>query len=31
VQTEYLPAEVVRVEGRTFAVRYLRGAEAAGG
>lgn len=30
VQTEYLPAEVVRVAGRTFAVRFLRGAEAAG-
>ncbi len=30
VRTEYLPAEVVRVAGRSFAVRFLRGAEAAG-
>lgn len=30
VHTGNLPAEVVRVAGRKFAVRYLRGAEAAG-
>lgn len=30
VHTGNLPAEVVRVAGRNFAVRYLRGAEAAG-
>ena len=29
VHTGNLPAEVVRVAGKTFAVRYLRGAEAA--
>lgn len=31
VQTNNMPAEVVRVAGKKFAVRYLRGAEAAGG
>ncbi len=31
VQTGNLPAEVVRVAGKKFAVRYLRGAEAASG
>lgn len=31
VRTGNLPAEVVRVAGKKFAVRYLRGAEAAGG